>query len=66
MSTHILKKVPIALTYSRIVEGATELKRSFMFLTSKKKLWARKRSDCWAVRTYWNCPNWVGVIAEIN
>ncbi len=32
------EKSPIALTYSRIVEGVTESKRSFMFLTSKKRL----------------------------
>ncbi len=38
MSSHILQKSPIALTYSRIVEGVTESKRSFMFLTSKKRL----------------------------
>ncbi len=31
MTSHILKKSPIALTYSRIVEGVTESKRSFMF-----------------------------------
>ncbi len=36
ISSHILKKSPIALTYSRIFEGVTESKRSFMFLTSKK------------------------------
>ncbi len=36
MSSHILKKSPIALTYNRIVEGVTESKRSFMSLTSKK------------------------------
>ncbi len=36
ISSHILKKSPIALTYSRIVEGVTESKRSFMFLTLKK------------------------------
>ncbi len=38
MSSHILKKRPIALTYSRIVEGVTESNRSFMFLTSKYSL----------------------------
>ncbi len=37
ISSHILKKSPIALTYSRIVEGVTESKRSFMFLTSKNQ-----------------------------
>ncbi len=37
ISSHILKKSPIALTYSRIIEGATESKRSFMLLTSKKR-----------------------------
>ncbi len=35
-SSHILKKSPIGLTYSRILEGVTESKRSFMFLASEK------------------------------
>ncbi len=38
MSSHILKKSLIALTYSTIVKGVTESKRSFMFLTAKKRL----------------------------
>ncbi len=38
MSSHILKKSPIALTYSRIVEGEFESKRSFMFLTSASSI----------------------------
>ncbi len=38
MSSHILEKSPIALMYSRIVEGVTESNRSFMFLTSKYSL----------------------------
>ena len=32
-SSHILKISPIALTYSRILGGLTDSKRSFMFLT---------------------------------
>ncbi len=36
MSSHISKKSPIALTYSKIVEGVTESSRSFMFLTPWK------------------------------
>ncbi len=35
MSSHTLKKSPIALTYSRIVEGVTE--STIRLLTSKKK-----------------------------
>ncbi len=37
MWSDILKKSPIALTYNRIVEGASESKRSFMFWHRKKK-----------------------------
>ncbi len=38
-----LEKSPIALTCSRIVEGVTESKRSFTFLTSKKNGFVYKR-----------------------
>ncbi len=51
MSSHNLKKSPIALTNSRIVEGVTEPNRSFMFLTWKYNNDCNVISSCYSLRT---------------
>ncbi len=53
MLSHILKKSPIALTYSRIIEGVTESKRSAELCMRKYSLkYVRRMWSCGLLKKY--------------